>query len=297
MKGQVRQDRVRLVREKGVVTISCREETLYYPQDEMNTALLPVTTGCSYNRCAFCSMYKGVEYRKIPLHDIEAELRSGNLYTEKVFLTGADPMSTGYDRMKRLLEMIRRYLPYCHRVACYASIKNIAGYSMEELSVLHDAGLRMLYIGFETGRDDILALMKKGHTADEAVEQARKLNAAKIPFCTVIMYGIAGAGQSVDNAVATANMINRFATQKVITMSLIIFNNTELNHMVKRGEFVPPGGRERMLEIRTLLETLEPEKPTVFDTTHPSNIIRISGTLPWDRQKLIKDVERHAEIS
>ena len=277
--------------------ISYKEETLYYPQDEMHTCLLPVTSGCSWNRCAFCSMYKNIAYRQISFPDIEAELRSGNLYTEKVFLTGADPMSIGYDRMKRLLEMIRRYLPYCHRVGAYASVKNIAGYSVEELSVLHDAGLRMLYIGFETGRDDVLKLMDKGHTVLEAVEQAQKLNEAKIPFCTVIMYGIAGAGESVENAVATASMINRFSTQKVITMSLIIFNNTELNHMVKRGEFVPPDGRERMIEIRALLENLEPEKPTIFDTTHPSNIIKISGTLPWERQKLIKDIERHAEIS
>lgn len=280
-----------------MVQISYKEETLYYPQDEMHTCLLPVTSGCSWNRCAFCSMYKNIAYRQISFPDIEAELRSGNLYTEKVFLTGADPMSIGYDRMKRLLEMIRRYLPYCHRVGAYASVKNIAGYSVEELSVLHDAGLGMLYIGFETGRDDVLKLMDKGHTVPEAVEQAQKLNEAKIPFCTVIMYGIAGAGESVENAVATASMINRFSTQKVITMSLIIFNNTELNHMVKRGEFVPPDGRERMIEIRALLENLEPEKPTIFDTTHPSNIIKISGTLPWERQKLIKDIERHAEIS
>jgi len=277
--------------------ISYKEETLYYPQDEMQTCLLPVTSGCLWNRCAFCSMYKNVAYRQISFADIEAELRSGNLHTEKVFLTGADPMSIGFDRMKRLLEMIRHYLPYCHRVGAYASVKNIAGYSVDELAVLHDAGLRMLYIGFETGRDDVLKLMNKGHTVQEAVEQAQKLNEAKIPFCTVIMYGIAGAGESVENAVATANMINRFSTQKVITMSLIIFNNTELNHMVKRGEFVPPDGRERMIEIRALLENLEPEKPTIFDTTHPSNIIKISGTLPWERQKLIKDIERHAEIS
>lgn len=277
--------------------ISYKEETLYYPQDEMHTCLLPVTSGCLCNRCAFCSMYKNVAYRQISFADIEAELRSGNLHTEKVFLTGADPMSIGFDRMKRLLEMIRHYLPYCHRVGAYASVKNIAGYSVDELAVLHDAGLRMLYIGFETGRDDVLKLMNKGHTVQEAVEQAQKLNAAKIPFCTVIMYGIAGAGQSEENAVATAGMINRFATQKVITMSLIVFNNTKLNHMVKGGDFVPSSGRERMIEIRTLLENLEPEKPTVFDTTHPSNIIKISGTLPWDRQKLIKDVERHVEIS
>jgi radical SAM superfamily enzyme YgiQ (UPF0313 family) len=280
-----------------MVTISYKDETLYYPQDEMRNALLPVTSGCSYNKCAFCSMYKDIEYSEIPFSAIEAELRSGYLYTEKVFLTGADPLSIGYEKMKKLLELIRHYLPYCHRVGAYASIKNLAGYTVDELSVLHDAGLRLLYIGFETGRDDILKLMNKGHTVDQAIEQAKKLNEARLPFNTVVMYGIAGEGQSIDNAVATANMINQFDTKTVITMSLIIFNNTELNHMVQRGEFVPPDSRERMIEIRTLLENLEPENPTVFDSTHPSNIIKISGTLPWDRQKLIREVDRYAVIS
>lgn len=280
-----------------MVTISYKDETLYYPQDEMRNALLPVTSGCSYNKCAFCSMYKDIEYSEIPFSAIEAELRSGYLYTEKVFLTGADPLSIGYEKMKKLLELIRHYLPYCHRVGAYASIKNLAGYTVDELSVLHDAGLRLLYIGFETGRDDILKLMNKGHTVDQAIEQAKKLNEARLPFNTVVMYGIAGEGQSIDNAVATANMINQFDTKTVITMSLIIFNNTELNHMVQRGEFAPPDSRERMVEIHTLLENLEPEYPTIFDSTHPSNIIKISGTLPWDRQKLIREVDRYAVIS
>ena len=61
-----------------------------------------------------------------------------------------------------------------------SSIKNIAKYSVEELSILHNAGLRLLYIGFETGRDDILKLMNKSHTVNEAIKQAKKLNEAKI---------------------------------------------------------------------------------------------------------------------
>ncbi|NLH95695.1 MAG: radical SAM protein, partial [Synergistaceae bacterium] len=248
-------------------------DTVYYPQDEMNTALVLVTSGCSYNKCAFCSMYKDVQYCQVPFPDIEMQLRSGYAYTEKVFLAGADPMSIGFDKMKRLLDMIRRYLPTCACVASYASIRNISAYSVEELSILHDAGLRLLYIGFETGRDDILKLMNKGHTVDEAVEQARKLNEAKIPFNSVVMYGIAGKDESVENAVAAAKMINRFVTNRVITMNLTVFYGTELSKRVERGEFVPASGKEKLLEIRTLLENLDPGQPTVFDTTHPTNIV------------------------
>lgn len=272
-----------------------KDDTIYYPQDEANTVLLPVTTGCSYNRCAFCSMYKDTKYAPVPFPAIEAELRSGYLYTEKIFLTGADPLSIGYSEMKRILGAIHHYLPYCHRVASYASIRSISRYSLEELSALHDAGLRLLYIGFETGRDDVLRSMRKGHTVDEAVEQARKLNEARLPFYTVIMYGIAGEGESLKNALSTAGMINRFKTGKVITMNLVVFYGTELDGMVKRGEFTPPGAKERLLEIRTLLESLTPEDRMVFDTTHPTNIIKIFGTLPEDRQSLLAEVVRHLD--
>ncbi len=267
-------------------------DTVYYPQDEMNTALVLVTSGCSYNKCAFCSMYKDVQYGQVPFPDMEMQLRSGYAYTEKVFLTGADPLSIGFGKMKRLLDMIRRYLPTCACVTSYASIRNISAYSVEELSILHDAGLRLLYIGFETGRDDILEMMNKGHTVNEAVEQAKKLNEAKIPFNTVVMYGIAGKGESRDNGAATAKMINRFVTNRVITMNLTIFYGTELDNRVKRGEFVPPSGKERLLEIRSLLENLEPGQPTVFDTTHPTNLIKIKGTLPQDKKRLLDEVTR-----
>jgi len=276
-----------------MIIIMYKDDTIYYPQDEMNTVLLPITSGCSYNKCAFCSMYKDVKYCQVPFADIEMQLRSGYLYTEKVFLTGADPMSIGFGKMKRLLDMIHQYLPYCACVASYASIKNISRYSVDELSILHDAGLRLLYIGFETGRDDILKLMNKGHTVNEATQQARKLNEAKIQFNTVVMYGIAGKGESVDNAFATAKMINQFITSRVITMNLTVFYGTALDSMVRKGDFIPPDGNERLLEIKTLLEKLEPKKPMLFDTTHPTNIIKIQGTLPKDREILINTVEKY----
>ena len=105
------------------------------------------------------------------------------------------------------------------------------------------------------------------------------------------MYGIAGEGESVDNAIATAKMINQFQTRKVITMSLIIFDRTDLAKMVEEGRFIPPSRNERLLEIKTLLENLQPEKETFFDTTHPSNIIKIQGKLPGDKNKLLSQIK------
>lgn len=265
-----------------------RNKRVYYPFSEVTTFLLPVTVGCSHNACAFCNMYKDDGYAEVSLGDIDMQLMNGDPLTERVFLTGADPLSIGYQKMKDLLDRIQRYFPYCACVAAYASIREIDKYSEEELSVLHDAGLRKLYIGFESGSDAVLKKMKKGHTAAQAIRTAQKLNAARIPFKTIIIYGIAGAGGSQDNAIATARMINEFTTERIVTMNLAVFEGAELQSMINSGEFVMASPRERVEEVRTLLKYLEPKESTVFDTTHPHNLIRMRGVLPRERETLME---------
>ncbi|CBH20183.1 putative Radical SAM domain protein [Acetoanaerobium sticklandii] len=264
---------------------------IHYPLDEMTNMLIPVTIGCSYNKCAFCNMYKGEKFAHVSLTDIKAQLMNGYKYTEKVFLVGAEPLSIGYEKMKELLELIHEYLPYCALVSSYASIKNISMYTVEQLSILHDMGLRQLYIGFESGLEEALILMKKGHTVNEAIEQAQKLNKAGLLFNSIIMYGIAGKGKSVENALATAKMLSQFKSHKIITMNLQIFDDTDLAQMVSSGNFIPADRNERLLEIKTLLEKFNPIEKTVFDTTHPTNIVKLLGTLPDDKAKLLAKLD------
>ena len=264
--------------------------TVYYPQDELTTMLIPVTTGCPHNKCSFCSMYKDESFSMVSLDDIEFELMNGYKYTEKVFLTGADPLCVGYKRMMSVLSLIKKHLPYCARVACYASIRSISNLSEEELSNLHNAGLRLLYIGFETGDNEILTLVHKGHTVENAVKQAKKLNKVHLEFNSIIMYGIGGDGKCVYNAKKTAEMLNQFDSRKIITMNLTVFEGTEMAEMAEKGEFTPPGRGERLLEVKTLLENLKPAKPTIFDTTHPTNILKIKGIIPEETERLISEI-------
>lgn len=267
-------------------------QTIHYPQDEVHTFLLPVTVSCSYNACAFCSMYAGEKFSPVNLSDIESELKHGDTYTERVFLTGADPLQIGFEKMNLLLDLIHRYLPYCGCVASYASIRSISQYSAEELSILHKKGLWDLYIGFETGSDEVLKLMNKGHTVSDAISQAKKLNEADLSFNTIVIYGIGGQGRSVENAVATAEMIMQFRTRRIITMNLTVFPGTKLKQMIESGDFIAAPNRERLIEVKTLLENLDPTTPTVFDTTHPTNILKIKGMLPQYKERLLAEVRK-----
>lgn len=78
-------------------------------------------------------------------------------------------------------------------------------------------------------------------------------------------------------------------------MNLKIFDGTILEQRVRRGEFFPVDGAERLAEIRTLLEYLDPARPLAFDTTHPVNMIKIRGTLPQNKDRLIREVQQHVQ--
>ena len=192
--------------------------------------------------------------------------------------------------MMLVLKKVKKYAPYCACVAAYASVRSISKYSVEELKDLHEAGLRLLYIGFESGWDYALKLMCKGHTVEMAIDQGKKLNEANILFNSIVMYGIAGKGNSVENAIKTAEMLNQFHSYKIVTMNLTVFEMTELAKMVKNNEFTQADTNEKVLEIKTLLEHLEVKKPTIFDTTHTTNIIKLEGTLPAEKTRLMKEL-------
>ncbi len=268
-----------------------RNDTIYFPGTEARNVLVPVTSGCPHNVCTFCTMYKETAYKPVALSDIEYELKNVDPQSDKVFLVGADPLCVGYERISSIIDIIKKYLPHCARITAYCSIRTVAKYTVEQLKDLCDRGITALYIGFESGDDEVLKKARKGHTVAMAVEQAHKLNEAGILFSTVVMYGLAGKGNGVQNAIKTAEMTNKFKTYKVVTMNLTVFEGSEIADMIRNGDFVEEDGAEKRLEIRTLLEHLDVKQSTMFDTRHATNPIKMVGTLPRDKEMLLEKLK------
>ncbi len=267
--------------------------TVYRPPLEADTLLLPVTEGCTHNRCAFCNMYRDVPFRMLPLSDVEEyldEIRiSYGRYCgriERVYLVGADPFALSADRLLERIDAIRNYLPQTKTITMYARTDNVTRKSDADLKALRDAGVDDLYIGVECGLNDVLQRLNKGYTADETRRQCHRLNDAGIRHCDLLMLGAAGKGRGLECAKATARLENDIAPAKILTNTMSAFTGTELDEDIKTGAFIPATEKENLEEEREFLSELDLQD-CYFWAAHPLDLVKIQGHLGKDRQKMM----------
>jgi len=259
---------------------------------ERSAFMLPVSVGCAYNRCKFCTLFKHLQYRVLPLEQVEAELRRVHDIggaPKTVFFGDGSAFQLSFAHLMQLLTLVRRWLPQTQRVHMDATVPSIAEKTDAQLQALYDAGVRRLYIGIETGLDDVLAFMNKDHNNAEAAAQIRRVQAVGMEYAAHIMTGIAGAGRGQENAAATASFLNATHPCSVTNFSLFLHNRAPLQRHVEDGSFTPADELENLKETRTLIQLLD--TPLVIDSFHDIILQRVRGTLPRDREKLLSKLD------
>ncbi len=261
---------------------------------ERASYMLPVAVGCSYNACTFCTLFKHLHYRQLPNDQIEAELcrvsaAGGNPAT--VFLGDGNAFGLETDHLLWILSRIRHHFPGCTAVNMDATVTNIRQKSDEDLRKLHDAGVRRLYLGIESGLDDVLKFMRKDHDLPQAYEQIRRIQDAGMIFCAHMMTGIAGKGRGLENARATAEFFNRTRPERIINFSIFHHKRAPLYRDIEAGRYIPADELENLREERLLLELLD--IPVSYDGFHEVIIERrFRGHLPRDKEKLLTQVDQ-----
>lgn len=264
------------------------------PPMERSSYMLPVAVGCSYNACTFCTLFKHLRYRELSREQIEAEMQrvhqaGGNPKT--VFLGDGNAFGLDMEHLLWILERIHHYFPGCTAVNMDATVTNISQKDDKALQRLYDAGVRNLYLGIESGLDDVLAFMKKDHTIAQAYEQIARMQAAGMIFDAHMMTGIAGKGRGLENAEAIAEFFNRTNPHKVINFSIFHQKRAPLYKDIEAGRYVPADEQENLLEERRFIQCIE-VPDMVYDGFHDVIEQRFRGTFPKDKQRLLQQVDK-----
>lgn len=262
------------------------------PPYESQSVILQATSGCTHNKCTFCSLYKDEKFRMSPMDEFEedlAEVKSYQPNARRVFLTGANPFAMSYGNLKLRALTVREYLIKCQSIAMFASIRDIKNKEVWQLKKLRAMGINGLSIGTESGDEATLALANKGYTAADILEQCRKLDEAGIEYYFVYMTGLAGKGNGRRNAVNSAKVFSQLNPYFISVDSLTLFPDTQLYRMAKQGKFTPADEKERIEELQTLIENLHIR--THLFANSVSNYFPFVARLPYERDKAIGELQ------
>ncbi len=271
-------------------------EPVFRPPSEVQSLILPVTEGCSWNKCTFCEMYTAPQkaFRARAEDEVLGSiLHCGEQYgtdIRRVFLADGDALVLPTRRLLSILNAIREHLPQVRRVSSYCLPRNLRRKSVGELQALAAAGLSMVYVGAESGDDEVLERVKKGETFASSCDALDKLGQAGISRSVMILNGLGGVELSLQHAENSARLLN--ATQPEYVSTLVV--SFPLGEARFRADF--PGWRpltqhELFIEMECFLERLELSR-SVFRSDHASNWLILKGTLGADKARLLQQVRQ-----
>ena len=276
------------------------EGDIYRPPSEAYSLIVQVTVGCTHNKCTFCSSFKEKKFKLKPFETILADLREARSYyghVGRVFFADGDAFCMTTEKFMRLLETVREIFPECTRVGTYARASQIQGKSEEDLIKLRDAGLGIVYIGAESGSDEVLRRVEKGETARQIVDAVRKAERCGILTSVTFISGLGGRELMEEHAIKTGEMISAMGASYVGFLTLMLEPEAPLFETERSGSFELLTPSEVMEELEIILENTNCVEETVFRSNHASNWLTLKGTLPRDKERMLEQVRYAKENS
>ncbi len=278
------------------------EGDIIRPPSEAHSLLLQVTVGCSHNRCTFCPSFKGKRFRIKSLDEIVEDLEYASRRfrrVDRLFLCDGDALIIPQQRLIAILDAIRTHLPGVGRIGTYANAKSIRKKSVEELSELRERGLGIVYLGIESGNEEVLARIRKGATCEQIVEAARRVKEAGITLSVTVLLGIGGVAMSEAHARDTARILTDVDPDFAGVLTVMLAPGTALHEEARSGAFVLPGTFALLEELGIIVSGARFSN-CFFTANHASNYLPIRARMPRDREKvlrLIDDVVRRSDAS
>lgn len=270
------------------------EGVVYRPPSEARSLIIQVTIGCAHNTCTFCNMYKAKEFRVRKMEEIMADLeeahRGYGSYVDRVFLADGDALIRKTEDLMMILEAVKRLFPNVKRVASYGTAQDILRKTEEELRQLREAGLGIVYVGAETGDNEILDYIHKGVTAEEVIAAGQKLKRCGIQTSVTLISGLGGRGKVEEHALSCARLISQMNPEYASFLTLRLYEGTPMYEDVVEGRFQRITADEIADEMKIFLENVN-SPGTVFRTNHASNYVVLAGTLNEDIPEMMETLE------
>jgi len=268
------------------------------PPSEAGSLLLQISVGCSHNKCTFCPTYKGEKFRIKTFDEIEEDIIEASGYgrIEKIFLCDGDALILPMRKLVPILESINTHIKGVKRIGLYANTKSILRKTPEELAQLRDLGVKIAYLGLETGNDDILQAIRKGATSRQTVEAGRKIKEAGITLSVTVLLGIGGKTRSMEHARDTARVLTEIDPDYVGALTVMVVPGTALYEEQVSGRFELPD-KFGFLEELGVMVAQSDFTDCFFTSNHASNYLPIRARMPQEKDETVSLIRQVVESS
>lgn len=270
------------------------EGMVYRPPSEAYSLIIQITIGCTHNKCTFCNMFKEKKFRVRNVDEVMEDLQMARNYyrhVDKIFLADGDALALRNEKLLVILNRIAELFPECQRVGIYGSPKDVLRKTHEELKELREHGIGIIYIGAESGNEEVLLDVRKNATRDEIIKAVRMIEDAGIKSSVTFINGLGGKRLWREHAIDTGTMISEMQPSYVGLLTLVNEPGTEMYENIKSGKMELLTAEEVLAETKLMLENINVVKPCVFRSNHASNYVALKGDLPKDRDKMIGQLE------
>ena len=281
------------------------------PPSEARSYYLPLTAGCSNNTCTFCQ-YHGAKLQIRDVDEVIAEIDALAMYMKNniripgvpdivywmasdwdgkgVFLQDADALIYPYDKLKTVLERLTEKLPFVERVAIYATGSDILRRTQEELEELKKLKLGIVYMGLESGDNEVLRRVKKGITSEEMIEAIKRVKAAGILTSVMVILGLAGTEKSEKHALETIKVLNQMDPDYVGALALLYTEGAPIMKEMAEGRFQTISEFQSLKELLIMIENSDFTN-CFFSSMHASNYLPLRGRLPQEKEKMVAQLK------
>lgn len=272
---------------------------LYRAPAEANSIILQVTYGCSYNNCSFCSMYKEKKFKIRTLEkiyrDIDKLCRNFPDAT-RVFLADGDALTLETNMLLDILKYLNRSFQKLRRVSVYASAQNLLSKSTDELKMLQENNLKLIYFGIESGDDTVLKKINKGVSKQDMIDALNLASNANMKISATIILGIGGKNYTKTHIKNSADIVNETNITYLSTLQLGLDLSIKKRFYDIFEDFIPIDDFESLEEQTRFIEELNPTNKIIFRSNHASNAFHLKGNLPKDKNRLLDELNSVKEF-
>jgi len=240
-------------------------------------------------------MYKDKKFRVRTMEEIMKDLLEAQAmygpYVRRVFLADGDALVMKTEDILTILKAVEELFPNAERVSSYGTAQDILRKSEEELRALAAAGLGIIYMGAETGDDEILKYINKGVTSAEIIAAGQKLKRCGLQSSITLISGLGGRGKVKEHARSCARLISAINPEYASFLTLRLYEGTPMYDDVVSGRFERITPDEIIDEMTEFLQNVD-SPGTVFRTNHASNYVVLKGDFNRDIPAMLKQLEQ-----